>query len=155
VVLINGEDRVLLLDVNFELGKPDGGHGWITPGGGVDDGEELAAAAVRELFEETGLRVPVDGLGAHIAFASGLAESGAVAGRFRDDYFMHRVARHNLHLGGMLDYEVANLRGVRWWSVDELANTTEQIVPSTLLGLLRRLLDGDVPREPIELPWDG
>src|ERR1700743_1055743 len=30
---------------------------WVTPGGGVDPGETHEIAAVRELFEETGLRI--------------------------------------------------------------------------------------------------
>jgi 8-oxo-dGTP pyrophosphatase MutT (NUDIX family) len=33
---------------------------WVTPGGGVRAGETLAAAAVRELREETGIVVTPD-----------------------------------------------------------------------------------------------
>ena len=36
--------------------------GWTMPGGGIDPGEHPADAAVREVFEETGYDVELDGL---------------------------------------------------------------------------------------------
>ena len=55
VLLFDHEDRILL----FLTTAPDtsGVARWITPGGGVDPGESAEEGAIRELFEETGLRV--------------------------------------------------------------------------------------------------
>ena len=36
---------------------------WITPGGGIDEGESVVQAAIRELYEETGIRVEAAALG--------------------------------------------------------------------------------------------
>lgn len=36
--------------------------GWTMPGGGIDPGEHPADAAVREVFEETGYHVELDGV---------------------------------------------------------------------------------------------
>ncbi len=51
--------RVLLL----RRAQRDQAHGrWILPGGHVDRGEEVATAALREVAEETGLIVRLEGL---------------------------------------------------------------------------------------------
>jgi 8-oxo-dGTP pyrophosphatase MutT (NUDIX family) len=52
VLLTDRTDRVLLLRF-----RDRSGHFWLTPGGGVRDGEPLAEAAARELREEVGLVV--------------------------------------------------------------------------------------------------
>ena len=54
VVLFNREGRVWL---GLRRGwEPGSSFGWQFPQGGVDDGEDLEAAARRELHEETGAR---------------------------------------------------------------------------------------------------
>jgi 8-oxo-dGTP pyrophosphatase MutT (NUDIX family) len=53
VVLIE-DDRVALIE-RFR----DGNHYFVFPGGGADEGENPEEAAIREMEEETGLRVTV------------------------------------------------------------------------------------------------
>jgi 8-oxo-dGTP diphosphatase len=50
-VIIEHGDCVVLIE------RRDEPHGWALPGGHVDEGESLAAAAQREALEETGLEV--------------------------------------------------------------------------------------------------
>jgi len=59
VVLLDPTDRVLLLS---GTDPQVDSKWWITPGGGVETGEELADTARRELAEETGLRLAADEL---------------------------------------------------------------------------------------------
>jgi len=49
--LFDSNDRVLLVKSKKER---NGQHYWCTPGGGIEEGESLHAAAEREVLEETG-----------------------------------------------------------------------------------------------------
>jgi 8-oxo-dGTP pyrophosphatase MutT (NUDIX family) len=50
----SGEIFLLLTHFDPEVGLPPR---WLTPGGGIDEGETPLEAAIRELSEETGLIV--------------------------------------------------------------------------------------------------
>ena len=52
IILINGENKVWL----GRRAGASGSRNWQFPQGGVDPGEDLEAAAFRELHEETGVK---------------------------------------------------------------------------------------------------
>ncbi|GAA4198820.1 hypothetical protein GCM10022220_00530 [Actinocatenispora rupis] len=86
ILLVDDTDRVLLLRFRTPTST-----GWVTPGGGVEAGETLAQAAVRELREEIGLATTPADLGGPVAVTAGRAELGGVAGLYRDDFYFLRV----------------------------------------------------------------
>ena len=145
LVLLDPDDRVLL----FRVRDPrDGGHFWITPGGGLNEGETPEEAAHRELFEETGLK--------------GIALGPAVwrgrrlflfEGREYDQdetYFLARVAAFEVDVSGGEHYELDMEH--RWWSGDELVSTTEVVVPAGLAELVGDLTANGPPPEILTLP---
>ena len=57
-IIRNGGGEIALVRRSIEPGYGK----WVFPGGYVDRGEELHAAAVREALEESNLRIRIDGL---------------------------------------------------------------------------------------------
>lgn len=146
VLLLDRAGRVLLL----RYGDPGE---WLTPGGGLDHGETLRETAARELQEEIGLTVDPDQLGPRVAEASGHVERSWVTGVCRDDYFLHQVDAHTVDTSGLNPWERRAVTGHRWWSANELATTTETIIPPALAPLVADLAAGHVPPAPVRLPW--
>ena len=145
VILVDTADRVLLMQ---------SGDTWYTPGGGIEAGEDTRQAAARELWEETGLRVPPDELGPLVARTSGYADLRWARGMFSDSfYFLRAPAGFVVDTSGFQEVEAAAIDGHRWWSADEVAAAEKAVVPFELAPLLRDLLAGRVPARPVELPW--
>jgi 8-oxo-dGTP pyrophosphatase MutT (NUDIX family) len=150
-ILVAGpEGRVLL----FSAREPDGERWWFTPGGGVHRGETVRAAAVRELFEETGFAVTEAGLGPVVATSSSLwlAEEEGKPFLGAHSFFFTRVADAKLNTDGQEDLERSMITGHCWWSVADLRAATERIAPLGLADLVHRLLRGDIPERPVRLP---
>jgi hypothetical protein len=68
-------------------------------------------------------------------------------------YFFARAATRHIDLSGQDDSERRDLLDHRWWAAADLHVTRDLVFPVGLAGLLQRLLAGDLPREPVHLPW--
>ncbi|TYB40356.1 NUDIX domain-containing protein [Micromonospora sp. AP08] len=153
VLLLDSTGRILLLRFVIDPTVPERGHGWVTPGGGVHDGESLQDAAARELHEEIGLMVTPHSLGRPVAHCAGYADLGWASGLFRDDFFYHRVDAHDVDVRRMEALERTHHAGDRWWPLNELASTTDTIFPFGLAPLLADILAGRIPEQSVQLPW--
>jgi 8-oxo-dGTP pyrophosphatase MutT (NUDIX family) len=152
VLLVDSDDRILLICYALSAADPTRGHAWFTPGGGVEPGEDLVEAAVRELDEEVGLAVRTADLRL-VAYTSGHADLGFASGLFRDDFFLCRVDGHEVDTARQTTLERQHYQGHRWWTLAELAATTETVYPLGLVGLLADIKAGRRLDLPVELPW--
>jgi 8-oxo-dGTP pyrophosphatase MutT (NUDIX family) len=139
VILRNNHGEIFLLKTHFdpEVGLPPR---WITPGGGIDQGETPAHAAVRELFEETGIRVSPDQLGEQIWQTSGIWHWGDGINHhtYVDYFFEYLVEDFELDDSNWTPDEHRDVLEYRWWRIAELAETAEQIGPHGLVDFLTR-----------------
>jgi 8-oxo-dGTP pyrophosphatase MutT (NUDIX family) len=129
--------------------SPDGREFWITPGGGIEDGETSEAAATRELVEEIGLRDVV--LGPPIWTRRHTFVWGDRHYDQRETFYLVRlpervealptIAPEQLAAEGVVDH--------RWWRPEDVA--VLQTAPRRLASLLATLDRDGPPIVPIDV----
>ncbi|MFI1828092.1 NUDIX hydrolase [Streptomyces sp. NPDC020412] len=147
VVLLDPQDRILLMH-GYEPDDP-ASNWWFTPGGGLEEGETRAEAALRELAEETGI-TEVD-LGPVLwRRRCSFPFDGR---RWEQDewYFLARTDQTGTQPLGLTEQERRSVTGTRWWTSAELASARETVYPTRLAELLRTLLDEGPPPVPVVL----
>jgi 8-oxo-dGTP pyrophosphatase MutT (NUDIX family) len=138
VLLVDDSDRLLMLR-GIDPARPDHRY-WMTVGGGLDSGESPVHGAVRELAEETGLRLDAARLGAPVRHEVIEFSFDGVWYRQEQDFFLVRVPPFEISTDGLDPAERAIIEAHRWWTLAELESTTEQIYPPDVAALLARLL---------------
>lgn len=136
LLITDPDDRVLLFYFEHKKGALAGQSYWATPGGGVEGDESFEAAAIRELWEETGIQVTE--VGPQIAQRQLILQlpNGEYVNE-DERYFRIRVTDTQLSKSGWTDTEVECMTAHHWWSQAELEQTTEQVWPENLLAMLQ------------------
>jgi 8-oxo-dGTP pyrophosphatase MutT (NUDIX family) len=140
-VLLLADGSVLLIK-GLDPAHPDAGTWWLTPGGGVDDGETIQSAAVREVFEETGFRITPSQLGPVVA--TRVADFDFEHRRYRQTeyFFAAKVPAFTPENQRWDDVERRSLLEQRWWTVDDLRGTDATVYPNELAELVEAVLGG-------------
>ena len=120
----------MLLLLDQDPGRP-GVLRWGTIGGAVDPGETLVDAAVREMFEETG--IAIDGAGLIGPFHQDQRDFVYDGVHYVGDSKFLAIAVEPAAAEVTFDHleeaEVGNVFEARWWLPDDLANDGRLIVP--------------------------
>jgi 8-oxo-dGTP pyrophosphatase MutT (NUDIX family) len=146
VLVIDRDDRVLLIHTQLDPPRPD--MIWLTPGGGLNDGESAEDAARRELWEETGLEA------GELHAVWDRRHAFRWHGRNheqRERYFFARFHAPSVEFTALEEHESKQLLALRWWQVEAIQTSDEIFVPQRLGALLPPLLRGELPAEPIKV----
>ena len=136
VILLDPDNCLLLM--RYDDGPPNGRH-WSTPGGGVEDGEEYPAAAVRELAEETGWDDIVLGPEVYQRVFP-MEYGGRVVEQHERLYLARTEQRHRQISGVEAMHQSDGIAAWRWWTLAEIDQTDEKVWPPGLADLVRTAL---------------
>lgn len=145
-LIVDPANRILLM--RFE-DRDRAARWWSTPGGGLEPGEKPEDAAHREVREETGLTDFV--VGPWIWTREHVFPSRGQLYRQQEKIFLIRSGFFEPTLAGLETLEAEMLRESRWWTQQELDDTSDELSPPNLAVLVRQLIESGPPVEPILL----
>ena len=138
VLLYTPKNEILMLKTHFdpEVGLPPR---WLIPGGGIDEGETALEAAVRELLEETGLKIDPDELNEPVLVAEGRWDwaDGISYHTYQDTIFQYQIEKFDLNTSGFTADELRDVLEYKWWEAEEILETQELLGPHELRDYLR------------------
>ncbi len=137
VILFDEHNRVLLFR-GIDSTEPDAKSWWFTPGGGLEPGETPREAALREVFEETGVKL-LSVAGPVFEQEMDFAFEGEPLHQY-EQFFVAHVKEITLRSDGWSELEKRMMLESRWWSLDELIATSDTVYPDELPDLVRAQL---------------
>ena len=146
-VILNPDNEILLIKIE----NPEGSwEGWITPGGGIEDGEDEISALQRELYEELGVNDLTIGakiwVRSHVfPWKGDTVEQHEVFYLVRTNHFAPKPS-----LNPDLP-EFSDLKEFRWWGLEKLLNTQESLAPGKLSAYLQELIVIGIPSSPVDV----
>ena len=153
LILLDPQDRLFLFNVHdpavFDPADPYHDPFWVMIGGLVDPGEDFAAAAVREAYEET--RLQVVGPPRWVWQRERRMSWRGKDVRHTERFFLARTDRTEVDTSGLDEREQSWTRGHRWWTTEEIATSNDRFEPRDLGPRLAALLRDGPPAVPIVL----
>lgn len=138
LIVLSPESHVLLFKFSHKDDALEGKTYWATPGGGLEYNESFEQAALRELFEETGLeRKTVGPQITSRTFPMMLPNGESVLAEER--FFIINADKSDIDRSGWSNNEKEVIHNHYWWTLEELRQTNEIIFP---LDLIINILEG-------------
>jgi len=155
VILLNEDNEILLMSADDPLTTPVEGKShsifWFPIGGTIEKGETIEEAAIREIYEETGLKKDEIELGPIVWFGEFDYILKGVLTRQKETYIVVRTKQKDVSLTALDEWEKQVVQKIEWFSLDKIINSKEVIFPILLHKYLPDIISRKYPKKPIKI----
>ncbi|QQR48727.1 NUDIX domain-containing protein [bacterium] len=154
-LLLNDNNELLLMRVeSFDIATPTGKRNkrfWCTLGGQIEANEPLHDAALRELYEEAGIKTHEVELGPVVwTNEVDLVIHGKPIHLYQQ-FIVARTQQHTVSLDNATPEEQDVVKELRWFSLKDIQTSNETIFPTFLTDYLPSVIAGHYPPKPLYL----
>lgn len=147
-IVLNKQNQIFLFRYSFDFFAEQESV-WITPGGGLEEGESFEQALERELFEELGIELSRSDFTSQIYYRFPLYElKNGETVRSEERFYLARLEETEFSYTNWTESENKRVTAGKWWSIDEIRQSEEKFFSNDVVEILERLSRGDIPKEP-------
>ena len=155
IILLNPENKILLIGTDdSSIKDKDGGYNgrfWQMIGGKIEEGEDVITAAQRELFEETGLSANDVQFGKIVWKGELVLVMGGIETLIKQRFIIAKTTKTSVTMENLTPEEKPIAKSLKWFSVEEIKNSSEIVYPVGLDEYLSDLLQNGVPDKSINI----
>lgn len=155
IILLNEANELLLMCIDdSKIRSIEGeynGHFWVLIGGQIEANETVQDAAIREVFEETGIRKEDVEFGPIVWFGELNLMFNNKPTHIKEKFIVARTKKRTISLSNLVAHETQIVKQVAWFSFDQIINSSETIYPVLLPKYLPDIIAGKYPKEPLEI----
>lgn len=150
-IVLNKQNQIFLFRYNFDFFAEKEAI-WITPGGGLDEGESFEEALKRELLEEMGLKLSGSDSTPQIYYRTPLYElTNGETVQSEERFYLVYCDDLKFSYDGWTENENKRMTAGKWWSVEEIRESEETFFSKDIVKMLERISMGEIPKEPEEI----
>lgn len=148
-IILNKNNEIFLFQYNFDY-FANGNVVWITPGGGLEDGESFEMALKREVFEELGIQLNQCYKQIYYRNPIYYLKNGEIA-QCEERFYLVYLDREEFSYNNWTESERKRMLYGKWWSIDKIQQSGDEFFSSDLINILEKLSNGIIPKEPKEI----